>query len=275
MPRRQSKKIKSLWNEYPDYTPINNVDEKPLFDETIVGDEHRVLGQIIRENWYLIHPLARDYMLSSASEWRKLLTETGLIQSNLETKQKSLAGFQDDFDKKTQRLLIEKNAEFERIKEETAESFKETIEQKDHEIANLKLLVDSVDETSISRSNLETDLSEKDRKISELESVIGELKDKCRQQEVEAMNIQTGISKNFQQQINNITKELYEKQEQIDKLREILNKAKEQLIILKGRSESSSGSKDELESKVIALERLLEERDEKLRKIVNTIESLE
>jgi chromosome segregation ATPase len=275
VPRRQSKKIKSLWNEYPDYTPINNVDEKPLFDETIVGDEHRVLGQIIRENWYLIHPLARDYMLSSASEWRKLLTETGLIQSNLETKQKSLAGFQDDFDKKTQRLLIEKNAEFERIKEETAESFKETIEQKDHEIANLKLLVDSVDETSISRSNLETDLSEKGRKISELESVIGELKDKCRQQEVEAMNIQTGISKNFQQQINNITKELYEKQEQIDKLREILNKAKEQLIILKGRSESSSDSKDELESKVIALERLLEERDEKLRKVVKTIESLE
>ena len=69
--KRASKKEKSLWNEYPDYTPINNIDEKPLFDETRVGDEHRVLGQIIRENWHLIHPLARDYMLSSASEWRK------------------------------------------------------------------------------------------------------------------------------------------------------------------------------------------------------------
>ena len=206
MPRRQSKKIKSLWNKYPDYNPINNVDEKPLFDETRVNDEHRVLGQIIRENWHLIHPLARDYMLSSAAEWRALLTETGMIQSNLDTKQRNLSGIQEEFDKKNQRLLLEKDAEIERIKEE---------------IANLKMLVDSVDETSITRSNLETELSEKDRKITELESVINGLNDKCRQQEVEAMNVQTGISKNFQQQINNITNELNEKQEQIDKLREI------------------------------------------------------
>ncbi|MCG3253583.1 MAG: hypothetical protein KAX09_07020 [Candidatus Heimdallarchaeota archaeon] len=275
MPRRQSKKIKTLWNEYPDYTAINNVAEKPLFDETRVNDEHRVLGQIIRENWHLIHPLARDYMLSSASEWRSLLTETGMIQSNLETKQRSLAGIQEEFDKKNQRILLEKNAEIERIKEEIAESFQKTLEQKDQEIANLKMLVDSVDETSITRSNIETELSDKDRKITELESVINGLNDKCRQQEVESMNVQTGISKNFQQQINNITNELNEKQEQIDKLREILNKAKEQLIILKGKSESSSDSKTQLETKVETLERMLAERDEKLRKVVKTIESLE
>ncbi|TET33128.1 MAG: hypothetical protein E3J70_00120 [Candidatus Heimdallarchaeota archaeon] len=275
MPRRQSKKSKSLWNKYPDYNPINNVDEKPLFDETRVNDEHRVLGQIIRENWPLIHPLARDYILSSAAEWRALLTETGMIQSNLDTKQRNLAGIQEEFDKKNQRLLLEKDAEIERIKEEIAESFKETVEQKDQEIANLKMLVNSVDETSITRSNLETELSEKDRKITELESVINGLNDKCRHQEVEAMNVQTGISKNFQQQINNITNELNEKQEQIDKLREILNKAKEQLIILKGKSESSSDSKTQLETRVDILERMLAERDEKLRKVVKTIESLE
>ena len=275
MPRRQSKKIKSLWNKYPDYNPINNVDEKPLFDETRVNDEHRVLGQIIRENWHLIHPLARDYMLSSAAEWRALLTETGMVQSNLDTKQRNLSGIQEEFDKKNQRLLLEKDAEIERIKEEIAESFKETVEQKDQENANLKMLVDSVDETSITRSNLETELSEKDRKITELESVINGLNDKCRQQEVEAMNVQTGISKNFQQQINNINNELNEKQEQIDKLREILNKAKEQLIILKGKSESSSDSKTQLETRVNTLERMLAERDEKLRKVVKTIESLD
>jgi len=275
MPRRKSKKIKSLWNEYPDYAPINNIDEKPLFDETRISDEHRVLGQIIRENWQLIHPLARDYMLSSAAEWRTLLTETGIIQSNLDTKQKSLTGIQEEFEKKTQRLLLEKNAEIERIKEETAESFKETIEQKDQEITNLKMLVDTVDETSITRSNLETELSEKDRKIAELESVINDLNDKFRQQEVESMNVQSGISKNFQKQISNITNELYEKQEQIDKLREILNKAKEQLIILKGKSESSSESKTQLETRVETLERLLAERDEKLKKVVKTIESLD
>lgn len=275
MPRRQSKKIKSLWNKHPDYNPINNVDEKPLFDETRVNDEHRVLGQIIRENWHLIHPLARDYMLSSAAEWRALLTETGMIQSNLDTKQRNLSGIQEEFDKKNQRLLLEKDAEIERIKEEIAESFKETVEQKDQENANLKMLVDSVDETSITRSNLETELSEKDRKITELESVINGLNDKCRQQEVEAMNVQTGISKNFQQQINNITNELNEKQEQIDKLREILNKAKEQLIILKEKSESSSDSKTQLETRVNTLERMLAERDEKLRKVVKTIESLD
>ncbi len=275
MPRRQSRKNKSLWDEYPEYTPINNIDEKPLFDETRVSDEHRILGQIIRENWHLIHPLARDYLLSSAAEWRKLLTETGLIQSNLETKQRSLSGIQEEYEKKMQRMLLEKDAEIERIKEETAESFNELLDRKDQEIANLKLLSNSVDETSITRSNLETEISERDRKIAELEVIINELNDKCKQQEVEAMNVQTGISKNFQQQINDITNELYEKQEQIDRLREILNKAKDQLIVLKEKSESSTESKSELASKVVALERMLAERDEKLRRVVKTIESLD
>ena len=275
MPRRQSKKIKSLWNEYPEYTPINNIEEKPLFDETRVSDEHRVLGQIIRENWHLIHPLSRDYMLSSAAEWRKLLTETGLVQSNLESKQRNLANIQEEYDKKTQRMLLEKDTEIERYKEEIAENFNDLLERKDQEIASLKLLADSVDETSITRSNLETEISERDRKIAELEVVINELNDKCKQQEVEAMNVQTGISKNFQEQINNISNELYEKQEQIDRLREILNKAKDQLIILKEKSTSSTESESELASKVVTLERMLAERDEKLRRVVKTIENLE
>ncbi len=75
--RRQSPKKKdtTLWSEYPDYNPINNIEEKPLYDESLVSDEHRVLGQIIRENWSLIHPLSRDYMLSAAAEWRKFFTE--------------------------------------------------------------------------------------------------------------------------------------------------------------------------------------------------------
>ena len=275
MPRRKPKKIRSLWYEYPDYTPINNIEEKPLFDETRVNEEHRVLGQIIRENWDLIHPLARDYMLSSAAEWRNILTELGLIQSNLESKQKTLSGIQEDYDKKTQQLVLEKDAEIERIKEKISESFQDTLEQKDHEISSLKILKDSVDETTISRSNLESELSDKDRKITELESVIADLNAKCRQQEVEAMNVQTGISKNFQNQINDITNELYEKQEQIDRLRQILNKAKEQLIVLKEKSETSTESKSQLQTRVETLERLLAERDEKLKKVVSTIESLD
>ncbi len=269
--RRQSKKEKNLWSEYPKYTPINNVEEKPLFDETRVSDEHRVLGQIIRENWQLIHPLARDYLLSSATEWRNLLTEIGMAQSNLESKQRNIQSIQYDYDKKTQNILLEKEAKLERIKEEIAESYKEIIEQKDQELTHYKMLAESASESSISKSNLESELLAKDKQIADLEKVIQEIESKRRTQEEEAMSVQTGIAKNFQQQINEITNDLYEKQEQIDRLRDVLTKAKEQLISLKEKNENLGLSDHELKTRIDTLERMLAEKDDKLRKVVKTI----
>ncbi len=269
--RRQSKKEKNLWSEYPGYTPINNVEEKPLFDETRVSEEHRVLGQIIRENWQFIHPLARDYLLSSATEWRNLLTEIGMAQSNLESKQRSIQSIQDEYDKKTQSMLLEKEAKLERIKEEIAESYKEIIEQKDQELTHHKMLAESASESSISKSNLESELLVKDKQITDLEKVIQELESKRRTQEEEAMSVQTGIAKNFQQQINEITNDLYEKQEQVDRLRDVLTKAKEQLIALKEKNENLDLSDHELKTRIDTLERMLAEKDEKLKRVVKTI----
>ena len=269
--RRQSKKEKNLWSEYPEYTPINNVEEKPLFDETRVSEEHRVLGQITRENWQLIHPLARDYLLSSATEWRNLLTEIGMAQSNLESKQRNIQSIQDEYDKKTQSMLLEKEAKLERIKEEIAESYKEIIEQKDQELTHHKMLAESASESSISKSNLESELLVKDKQIADLEKVIQELESKRRTQEEEAMSVQTGIAKNFQQQINEITNDLYEKQEQVDRLRDVLTKAKEQLIALKEKNENLDLSDHELKTRIDTLERMLAEKDEKLKRVVKTI----
>jgi chromosome segregation ATPase len=98
--------------------------------------------------------------------------------------------------------------------------------------------------------------------------MIQDLKNQAKSQELEAMNIQTGISKNFQQQISDITAELYEKQEQVDKLRDVLSKAKEQLISLKEKT-------SELSQRNVTLEEMLKERDEKLRKVISTIDSLD
>ncbi|NHK31596.1 MAG: hypothetical protein FK730_09605 [Asgard group archaeon] len=272
MSRRKSKKEKTLWSEYPDYTPINNTHERPLFDEARVKDEHSVLGQIIRENWDLIHPLARDYILSSAFEWRNLYNELSKKQSSLDMKQENIEAFEEKFETKSQRLLLEKDAEIERIKEEISESYKKVIEQKDQEIAQYKMLADSVktgfDETSITQSNLGNQFQEKDQQITNLEKMIQDLKNQAKSQELEAMNIQTGISKNFQQQISDITAELYEKQEQVDKLRDVLSKAKEQLISLKEKT-------NELSQRNVTLEEMLKERDEKLRKVISTIDSLD
>jgi chromosome segregation ATPase len=269
--RRKSKKEKTLWTEYPDYTSINNIDERPLFDEARVKDEHSVLGQIIRENWDLIHPLARDYILSSAFEWRNLNNELSKKQSSLEIKQENIDSFEEQFETKSQRLILEKDAEIERIKEEISESYKEVIEQKDQEIAQYKMLAETVrtgfDETS-AQSGFESQFQEKDQQITNLEKMIQDLKNQAKSQELEAMNIQTGISKNFQQQISDITAELYEKQEQVDKLRNVLSKAKEQLISLKEKT-------SELSQRNVTLEEMLKERDEKLRKVISTIDSLD
>ncbi|NHJ38704.1 MAG: hypothetical protein FK731_01635 [Asgard group archaeon] len=272
MSRRKSKKIKTLWTEYPDYTPINNIDERPLFDEARVKDEHSVLGQIIRENWNLIHPLARDYLLSSAIEWRYLFNELNMLKSTIESKQDKIDVFKEEFDTKSQRLKLEKDAEIERIKEEISENYKKIIERKDQEIAQYKMLAESVKSSyeipSVPSSEFEIELQEKNRKIAELEKLVQDLKNQAKSQELEAMNIQTGISKNFQQQINGITSDLYEKQEQIDKLRDVLTKAKEQLISLKEKT-------NELTTRNMTLEEMVKEREEKLRKVISTIDSMD
>ncbi|MHA1211682.1 MAG: hypothetical protein ACTSSH_04395 [Candidatus Heimdallarchaeota archaeon] len=272
MVRRQSKKTTNLWIKYPDYTPINNIAELPLLDEARIGDEHQVLLEIIRSDWSLVHPLARDYILSCATEWRRQLTEINSLQSNLETKQNSLDNFQVDYDKKTQRLLLEKDAEIERIKEEVAESFRQNIEEKDHAIARHKMLADSVGSSyngsSATQDSIIKDLDERDQKIMEFGKLITDLQDKCKSQEIEAMNVQTGISKNFQLQISEITNELYERQEQIEKLRDVLGKAKRQLIFLKGKN-------DELKEQNDQLEKQTEAREQKLKRVLDTIENLD
>ncbi|NHJ86371.1 MAG: hypothetical protein FK734_12985 [Asgard group archaeon] len=276
--RKRSKKETTLWTEYPDYNPIYNIDEKPLYDETRVSDEHRILGQIVRDNWLLIHPLSRDYMLSSAAEWRKFLSEMGLTKSSLETKEHNLSNIQEDYDKRTQRLLLEKDAEIERLKIEIDEDFQRELAEKEKELEHYKMLAESVsssfNDTSLTKHNLESEISDRDRRIEDLEKVINDLEAKCRNQEIEAMNVQTGISKNFQKQISEMTNELYEKQEQIEKLREILSKAKEQLISLKGRSEQFKNVKDNYEDEILSLKKQLEEKDEKLRRVIRTIEGL-
>ncbi|MBN1328653.1 MAG: hypothetical protein JXA54_04190 [Candidatus Heimdallarchaeota archaeon] len=271
MVRRHAKKMSNLWTTYPNYTPINNINELPLYDETRITQEHRVLSEIIRKNWFLIHPLSRDYILSSAKEWRQLLDEIALLQSTLEIKQNNLDNYQEDYEVKTQRLLLEKDAEIERQKEEITENYRQIIEEKDQEIAQYKILADSVrtgyNETSKIDSSIQTLLDEKDQKVLELGRFVNELRDKCKSQEIEAMNVQTGISKNFQIQISDITNELYERQEQVDKLRDVLAKAKEQLISMKNNNE-------ELKKRNKELEKSLAEKEEKLQKFIKSIERL-
>ncbi|MHA1243295.1 MAG: hypothetical protein ACTSP7_01865 [Candidatus Heimdallarchaeota archaeon] len=275
--RRQPKKMKgkTLWTEYPDYNPINNIEEKPLFDETRVNEEHRVLGQIIRENWDLVHPLTKDYLLSSASEWRKILTEVVAQTSDDHVGQSEINILKRDYELKIQNLLIEKEAEIEKIKEQVASTFIETLETKDQELAQYKMLADSVtttyDSSKISKTNLESEIEDKERKIVDLDNVIDELKEQCKSQEIEAMNVQTGISKNFQQQISDLTKELYERQEQIEKLRGVLTKAKDQLVAMKEQNSGDGQKNKQLLARIETLERMLIERDEKLRQVYKAI----
>ncbi|MHA1307583.1 MAG: hypothetical protein ACTSO7_12210 [Candidatus Heimdallarchaeota archaeon] len=275
--RRQPKKKKgkTLWTEYPEYNPINNIEEKPLFDETRVNEEHRVLGQIIRENWDLVHPLAKDYLLSSATEWRSVLSQIVAQTTEENVDQSEINILKRDYELKIQNLLIEKEAEIEKIKEQVASTFIETLETKDQELAQYKMLADSVtttyDSSKISKNNLETEIEEKERKIRELDNVIDELKEQCKTQEIEAMGVQTGISKNFQTQINDLTKELYERQEQIEKLRTVLTKAKDQLVALKEQNNNNTQKNDQLLTRVETLERMITERDTKLRQVYKAI----
>lgn len=279
--RRQSPKKKetTLWTEYPDYNPINNVEEKPLYDEARVKDEHRVLGQIIRENWNLVHPLSRDYMLSAASEWRSLISEqdTGSLSSG--NQDESLEAIKNDFETKMQRMLLEKDAEIEKVKMDVAESFKEQLERKDEEFTNYKMMAESVrtsfDDTKLSQSNLESDLLAKDKRIAVLEKLVEDLREQSKSQEIEAMNVQTGISKNFQTQISEMTDELYNRQEQIEKLRGVLSKAKDQLVSLKEKNGELILSNQQLSSRIESLERMVNEREEKLKRVVKSIENIE
>ncbi len=279
--RRQSPKKKdtTLWSEYPDYNPINNIEEKPLYDESLVTDEHRVLGQIIRENWSLIHPLSRDYMLSAAAEWRKFFAEKGMSPIDSSDSNEVIDVMKQDFETKMQRILLEKNAEIEKVKMDVAESFKEQLEEKDKEFANYKMMAESVrtnlDDTKISQTNIQSELSTRDRRIAVLEKLVEDLRDQCKSQEIESMNVQTGISKNFQLQISEMTTELYNRQEQIEKLRGVLSKAKDQLVSLKEKNGENILSRKQLESRIEALERMVTEKDDKLKQVVKSIESLE
>ena len=275
MVRRRVKEKKTLWTEYPEYSPMYNLDERPLFDESRVGDEHQVLGQIIRENWVLIHSLARDYMLSSAFEWRALLGELEKQKANLEISPKSFDDFDDELQKKIQSALINKEAEFEKAKTDITESFKETLQNKDLEISQLRMLVDSIKASSMDLPASESGLKEKEKRMQELEHSVQELRDKAKSQEIESMSVQMGISRNFQNQINDITSELYERQEQIDKLKKVLSKAKEQLIFLKDKNEELKNNYQQLEINNNQLEKMIEERDEKLKRVIKTIESLD
>jgi len=279
--RRQSPKKKdtTLWSEYPDYNPINNIEEKPLYDESLVTDEHRVLGQIIRENWSLIHPLSRDYMLSAAAEWRKFFTEKGMSPADSGDSNEVIDVMKQDFETKMQRILLEKNAEIEKVKMDVAESFKEQLEEKDKEFANYKMMAESVrtnlDDTKVSQTNIQSELSTSDRRIAVLEKLVEDLRDQCKSQEIESMNVQTGISKNFQLQISEMTTELYNRQEQIEKLRGVLSKAKDQLVNLKEKNGENILSRKQLEARIEALERMVTEKDDKLKQVVKSIESLE
>ena len=89
------------------------------------------------------------------------------------------------------------------------------------------------------------------------------------------MNVQTGISKNFQQQISEMTTELYNRQEQIEKLRGVLSKAKDQLVNLKEKNGEHTLTRKQLEARIKSLERMVNEKDEKLKQVVKSIESIE
>lgn len=274
---KSSKKEKTLWTEYPDYSSIYNVEEKPLYDESKVNDEHRVLGQIIRENWDLIHPLAKDYLLSSAQEWRKLFNQLHALQET--GSQDALDLLKEEFEKKIERIAFEKEAEIEKVKMEDVENYREIIEQKNKEINHYKMLADSVkttyDDKKITGVNLESEIAAKDKRIMVLEKLVNDLRNQNKSQEIEAMNVQTGISKNFQQQISEMTVELYNRQDQIDKLRAILGKAKDQLIELKDKNGELILRNKQSEAKISSLEIALEEREKKLKQVIKTIENLE
>jgi hypothetical protein len=280
--RRQTDKNekKTLWTEYPEYNPINNIDEKPLYDESKVSEQHRILGQIIRENWQLVHPLSKDYMLSAASEWRKLI----LKNDSLETKDlpppppDSLERIQAENEMKTKRLLLEKDAEIERIKEALAEKYEGLLEEKDEQIKHYKMLSASVEsslEEQEMKSDLEKELVAKERKIADLMDLIDTLKDKCDTLEVEAKTVQTGISQNFQKQINELSTELYTRIEQNEKLREVLEKAKDQLILLKNKNNNLLKEKQELLDTINDLDSMVQEREKKLQAVRKTIETLD
>ena len=105
--------------------------------------------------------------------------------------------------------------------------------------------------------------------------MIQDLMSKYKSQETEATNVQTSISQNFQKQLDSITKELYEKQDQIEKLKNILTKAKEQLVALKEKNNELKIKNSHQESRIETLERMLVEKNEKLLKLAKSLENLE
>ncbi len=184
-----------------------------------------------------------------------------------------------DFETKMQSILLEKSAEIEKVKMDVAESFKEQLEEKDKEFANYKMMAESVrtnlDDTKVSQTNIQSELTTRDRRIAVLEKLVEDLRDQCKSQEIESMNVQTSISKNFQLQISEMTTELYNRQEQIEKLRGVLSKAKDQLVNLKEKNGENILSRKQLKARIEALERMVVEKDNKLKQVVKSIESLE
>ncbi|MEA2070082.1 MAG: hypothetical protein U9O98_02215, partial [Asgard group archaeon] len=259
--RSSDKESNTLWDKYPDYEPIHNLNDKPLFDETLVTEQHAVLGQIIRENWDRVHPLAKDYMLSCASEWRRLLVSSVQLKNSSQEKEGTLQEKSDQFEKEKEKLLIEKEAEIERIKQELTSKYQKLLDEKDEELEQYKMLSDSVksslDDTQHSKSNLETIIDEKDNQIKELEKRIMAYQDRINELEDESKRVQESISKNFQEQISNLSNNFHEKREENEKMKDVLRRAKDQLITLKDQNQLLVKENKKLENRIDVLEQMV------------------
>ncbi|MBD3191593.1 MAG: hypothetical protein GF308_13175 [Candidatus Heimdallarchaeota archaeon] len=266
---------KTLWTEYPDYEPINNIEEKPLYDESRVNDQHKVLGEIIRQNWDLIHPLAKDYLLSSAIEWRRLLMNEEKIVNELENKKKLVEEVKADYELKIQRLQLEKDAELEKVKEEITEHFREKLEAKDQEIKHYKMLAESMqssfDSTQQEKDSLSEEIEKRREMTAEQTTTINELRELLRKKEEESKVVQEEISTNFQKQISKMSIALQEKSEQIKALREVLEKAKNQLIKFKEQNKELQAQNKEFRQEIDILKKRLLDRETKIKRVVDTL----
>lgn len=266
---------KTLWTEYPDYEPINNIEEKPLYDESRVNDQHKVLGEIIRQNWDLIHPLAKDYLLSSAIEWRRLLMNEEKILNELENQKKLIEEVKADYEMKIQGLQLEKDAELEKVKEEITEHFREKLESKDHEIKHYKMLAESVessfDSSQLEKNSLSKEVEKTKALTAEQATTIKELRERLRKKEEEAQVVQAEISENFQKQISEMSIALQEKTEQIKILREVLEKAKNKLIKFKEQNRELQVKNKEFQQEINTLKKMLLDRETKIKQVVDTL----
>ena len=261
--------------EYPDYQPINNITEKPLYDEAQVNDQHQVLGEIIRQNWELIHPLARDYMLSAAIEWRRLILGLEKFQAELVEEKKDIEKMKADYELRIQRLVIEKDAQIAKLKEDVSENFREMLEKKEQELQHYKMLTESVqssfDETKQTKETLSSEVDDLEQKIKDQEAQIVALEEQLKNNEKQAEEVQAEISANFQKQTSELSTQLSTTQEQNENLRDVLGRAKTQLVGLKEQNEQLVFRNKQFEARIETLERMIIERDQKIKQVVQTL----